>query len=248
MNAFRLYALPPLFAMIQALSSALAVTGQDMMREASQRYAPPSHVYEEQALLTTNRQGKLTVRTLRSYTLRDDRGIRFLKIIETPADAKGTAVYTWQDHEGRDHGRVAASSPLFGSTFAIVDFSPEDTASFRYEKEGDHLLERVPHHVLRATPADDSVSRRTGYHERRFYLRKDNLFISRIEYRDKTGRLVRRQTFRDPGPDDAGVWRPRMVLMENLQEGERTLLKVEKRVHSPDYVPATLFAGLRSEP
>jgi hypothetical protein len=84
-----------------------------------------------------------------------------------------------------------------------------------------------------------------GYHERRIYLRKDNLFVSRIDYRDRDGREARRQTFRDPRPDESGAWRAGMVLMEDLRNGGRSLLKVERRVHSADYVPAAVFAGLQ---
>jgi hypothetical protein len=34
-----------------------------------------------------------------------------------------------------------------------------------------------------------------------------------------------------------------MVLMEDLRERHSTLLKIERRVHSADYVPADLFAA-----
>jgi hypothetical protein len=71
-------------------------------------------------------------------------------------------------------------------------------------------------------------------------LRKDNLFVSRIDYSDRQGRPARRQSFRDPRAHE-GAWRAAMVLMENLREGHRTLIKVERRVHSPDYVPADVF-------
>jgi hypothetical protein len=43
--------------------------GLALMTASLLRHAPAAHVYEEQALLMTDRQGKVTLRTLRSYTL-----------------------------------------------------------------------------------------------------------------------------------------------------------------------------------
>jgi hypothetical protein len=169
-------------------------------------------------------------------------------VIETPDDARGTAIYVLRDAEGASRHGPAPSSPVFGSSFAVADLEDERMGDFRYQLEGDHDLERVAHFVLRATPADAAVARRTGYHERRIYLRKDNLFVSRIDYRDREGRVVRRQTFRDPRPDASGAWLPGMVLMEDLRDGTRALLKVERRVHSADYVPMTVFAEQRVRP
>jgi hypothetical protein len=39
-----------------------------------------------------------------------------------------------------------------------------------------------------------------------------------------------------------------MILMENLRDDRRTLLKIERRMYSPDYVPAAVFAGLPASP
>jgi hypothetical protein len=36
--------------------------------------------------------------------------------------------------------------------------------------------------------------------------------------------------------------------MEDLRDGRRSLLKVERRVHSPDYVPVSVFAGIPGRP
>jgi len=48
---------------------------------------------------------------------------------------------------------------------------------------------------------------------------------------------------RDPRPEESGAWRANMILMEDLVDGRRSLLKTERRAHSPDYVPADVFAG-----
>jgi hypothetical protein len=223
-------------------------SGRELIEESLRRHAPPAAAYEEQTLVLSDPQGRYTVRTARRYARHDANGSTMLLVMETPAESKGTTIFVDRDANGGARRGAAASSPVFGSSFAVADLEGEQVRSFSYEREDDHDLDRVPHFVLRALPADESAARATEYRERRIYLRKDNLFISRIDYRDSQGRLARRQTFRDPQPDESGVWRPGMILMEDLRDGRRTLLKVERRVHSPDYVPAAVFAGIQGKP
>ena len=231
-----------------AAAGARAQSGRELIEQSLRRYAPPPHVYEDLALVLTDRLGQHTVRTARHYAQRNVAGARNLLLIETPAELKGVAIYVVHAaHDGARRG-AAAASPVFGSNFSVVDLEAEQAQDFRYERADDQELERVAHYVLRALPADESVARATGYHERRIYLRKDTLFASRIDYQDRDGRPQRRQTFRDPRPDESGAWRAGMMLMEDLRDGRRSLLKVERRVHSPDYVPAAVFAGLQARP
>jgi hypothetical protein len=226
-------------------AGAQAEGGRDLIEESLRRHAPPAHVYEEQALVMTDHQGLISVRTARYYAVRDESGSRKLRVIDTPAEAKGTAIFIVRDAGGASRTGAAATATVFGSNFSVADLDGEQIRDFHYEREGDHDIDRVAHHVLRAVPVGEAVVRRMGYHERRIYLRKDNLFVSRIDYRDRDGREARRQTFRDPRPDESGAWRAGMVLMEDLRNGGRSLLKVERRVHSADYVPAAVFAGLQ---
>ena len=225
-----------------------AQSGRELIEESLRRHAPPASVYEEQTLVLSDPQGRYTVRTVRRYARHGANGSTDLLVMETPEESKGTAIYVAREAAGGTRRGTTASSPLFGSNFTVADLEAEQTRNFTYERDDDHDLDRVPHFVLRALPADESVARATEYRQRRIYLRKDNLFISRIDFRDSEGRLTRRQTFRDPRPDESGVWRPGMILMEDLRDGRRTLLKIERRVHSPDYVPAAVFAGIPGKP
>lgn len=237
-----------LIALALLVDSALACAqpsadgARELIEEALRKHAPAPHVYEEQTLVLSDSLGRHSVRTARYYQTSDADGAqKRLLIIDTPADVKGAALLVTRDASGVRRGPEAFGR-VFGSDFTIADLEAEQPRDFRYERERDQELERVVHHVLRALPKDESVARLTGYAERRLFLRKDNLYVSRIDYQDPRGRALRRQTFRDPVVDDTGAWRPGMVLMEDLQEGHRTLLKVERRVHSADYVPAQVFA------
>jgi hypothetical protein len=150
-----------------------------------------------------------------------------------------------RDAQGARRRGPDPSSAVFGMDYSVADFEGEQPGDFDYLLEQSQDLDRESHHVLRAIPRDAAVSRATGYGVRRLYLRKDNLFVTRMEFLDRQGRIAKRRTFRDPRPDESGAWRAGMILTEDLREDRRTLIKVEKRVHSADYVPDAVFAGLK---
>jgi hypothetical protein len=220
--------------------SARAQTGLELIEESLRKQAPPAHIFEEQVLLLSDSAGQHTVRTVRYYARNDASGTRRLMVIDTPQVLRGLRVYVARDAGGGRHG-PAGSSLVFGSDLTVSDLEGEQPAGFSYEREPSQELDRVTHFVVRATPKDDGIARATGYGTRRIYLRKDNLFVSRIDHLDRQGRLARRQTFKDPRPDESGAWRPGMTLTEDMREERRTLLKVERRVHSADYVPDAVF-------
>lgn len=232
-------------ALMGTAAGALAQTGLELVQASLRRQAPPPYVYEERVLLLIDTLGQHTVRTARYYSRQDDAGMRRLMVIDTPKELRGIRVEVSRAADGGARRGSVASSPVFGSDYTVADFEGEQPQDFTYEREDNQELERVTHYVVRAAPKDESVSRATGYGERRIFLRKDNLFVSRIDYLDRLGRPARRLTFKDPRPDDTGAWRPGMTLTEDLREDRRTLLKVERRVHSADYVPADVFGGAK---
>jgi hypothetical protein len=221
-------------------AQAWAQTGLELVEESLRKQASPSHVFEEQVLVLSDSAGQHTVRTVRFYGLNAPSGTKRLMVIDTPLILRGLRVLVSRDANGIRRG-PAGSSLVFGSDYTVADFEGEQTGENIYEREPAQELDRVTHFVVRATPKDESVARASGYGMRRIYLRKDNLYVSRIDYLDRQGRLARRQAFKDPRPDETGAWRPGMTLTEDMREDRRTLLKVERRVHSADYVPVGVF-------
>lgn len=235
------------FAAIGCLAGAAqGQTARDLIEESLRRHAPAPSTYEEHAMIITDRQGQHSLRTLRYYAQRDAGVTRRLHVVESPSELKGAALRIERDASDGTRRGPAPTTAVFGTNFLVADLEAEQPEDFHYERGADVDLERVPHIVVRARPADASVARTTGYHGRQLYLRKDNLFLSRIDYQDREGRPARRLSYRAPHPDEFGVWRPSMMLMEDLRDGRRTLLKVERRVHSPDYVPTAVFDGLQA--
>lgn len=215
-----------------ALWVVTAVQGADdqarrLIDGSRQRHAPPSHLYEEQALIDTDRQGRYQVRTTRYYAKDRQR----LWVLQTPDPLRGSRI------RHTDGGQGGAS--LFGSGLNVADLAGLALGiACRYTLMEDTDLERVVHHVVRADNCTDDTG---ASPTRRFFLRHDNLFVSRVEHLDNQGRVTRRQHFRDPRPEPSGAWRAGLILMEDLRDGRSSLLRVDRRIASDDYVPDSVF-------
>lgn len=212
--------------------------GLEIIEQSLRQQAPAADVFEEQVLVTSDPAGQATVRTLRYYAHTDARGTQRLLVLDTPAILRGLRVLVTRAAPGGARRGPPAASLVFGSNYTVADLEGEQPPEQDYALAADQTLARVPHWVVLATPRV-SGGGETG--TRRIYLRKDNLYVSRVERLDATGAVVRRVTFKDPRPDESGAWRAGMTLIEDLREERRTLLKVEHRAHGADYVPAALF-------
>lgn len=206
-------------------SLAQAQDGRALVAESLRRHAPPPYLYQELALVIHDAQGRYDVRTFRHYAQRAEgkKDAHWL-VVDTPPDLSGMTI----------HLDAQRGSPILGSGFRVGDFAPEVLEAHDYRRRDNEMLGRQLHYVV------DTVPHQPGQAPRRLYLRQDNLFVSRIDYRDLDGQPARRQSFHHPRPDENGIWRSGMILMEDLRDGRRSLLKVERRVHSPDYLPATI--------
>ena len=234
-----------LYAIFLLLSTnALADEARDIMQASLQRHAPLPYVYEEQTLVLSNDLGHYSVRTIKHYARRDHSGNRSLMVVVTPNEANGMSVFVGRDFDNGARRGAKPGSSILGSDFLVSDLEEERADEFRYEILPAQKIEQIKHLVLRALPMDNARITTTSATERIIFLREDNLFVSRIDYHDAKGQLSRRQSFRDPRADETGAWRANMILMENLKDEQRSLLKIDRRVHSPDYVPLTVFAGL----
>ena len=225
-------------------ANASADEAREIMKASLLRHAPVPYVYEEQTLVLSNGLGQYSVRTIKHYVRRDHSGNRSLMVVITPAEANGMSVFVGRDFDNGARRGAKPGSSILGSDFLVSDLEDERADEFRYEILPAQEIEHVKHLVLRALPMDNARITTTSATERIIYLREDNLFVSRIDYHDAKGQLSRRQSFRDPHADETGAWRANMILMENLKDEQRTLLKIDRRVHSPDYVPLAVFAGL----
>ncbi|HUN67852.1 MAG TPA: outer membrane lipoprotein-sorting protein [Burkholderiales bacterium] len=249
-------------AALAALCGAAAVSqaapdGAGIMDRVRAHRPQACCIYQELTMILSDAAGERGVRRFRSFERREpDGSSRLLLVFVAPADVRGAAVLATRDASGVAHGEVylpalgrpldlvagtASAMPVVGSDFRLGDLVSEAPRDFAYAREADAEIDRSMHYVVRATPLKAAVQR-AGGGARRYYVRKGDYFLVRTDFHDLQGGLARRQSFRDPKEVEPGVWQAGMILMEDYGERHRTLIKVERRVFSPEYVPPDIFS------
>lgn len=230
--------------------------GRELMELVYQKHKQYPYVYEEQSMILVDQNGNRQTRRLRRYTRVDQFGTaRFLLVFDYPNDVKGVALLATRDSTG--HTTQSMYLPAFGSNliesemseaaqqgdhFLGTDFSVENIVgeiidNHVHERQDDEVIDDASYYVINVYPltySDDIPIRR-------HYIRKDNLFIDRTDHFDELGRLTKRQTHHDLINVHGHMWRANMMMMDNFNPVNRTIIKVDQRVFSADYVPEEVF-------
>ena len=227
-----------------------------IMQESHRRHEQFPYVYEEQTMVLSDASGKRQVRKCRRFSRAEEDGsFKFLLVFDDPEEIRGVAMLAVRDADGTIERGVYL--PAFGDTlkrptgedsghflgtdFSIDDLTPDALEEYRYVRAPDRVLEGTALFVVEAYPVSAEVARATGYGLRRHLLRKDNFVIIQTDYFDRRLRYRKRLTRHDIKPVNAASWRANMIVVNDEREKHRTLLKVDRRVYSRDYVPAEIF-------
>jgi len=227
------------------------------MREVFTRHELYPYVFEEQTMIMTDRSGNRNVRKVRRFNrLEGDKTARFLLIFDHPAEIRGVALLAVRQPDGRVDSGIYL--PAFGSglisnveeekggrflgtDFAVQDLTSEMQNDFNYSRVQDQLVDGFPCFVVEAYPKNKVVEEASGYSLRRLFIRQDIFFVIRTDYYDRRLRFLKILTQRDLKRVDGEMWRANMILMESRKEQHRTLIKIDRRVFSHDYVPQRIF-------
>lgn len=224
-----------------AVSPAWAETASALVERWRDAYRESPHVYEAQTLIASGQRGMTSVLTMDTYSRMLDGKRQFLWRIATPPSAKGMRLSATRDGDGRTVSGARDGDFLFGSVFTMIDLIDPLPQGWALESGETRFLDRAAHYVIVMRPGQGRV-------ERRAYLRKDDLWLSRVEVIDpSSGTVLRRVVYKSPQPDDHGILRAQMLVLDDMQRGERSLLKIERRVNSPDYVPDAVFTSAERE-
>lgn len=227
-----------------------------IMQESHRRHEQFPYVYEEQTMVLSDASGKREVRKCRRFSRAEEDGsFKFLLVFDDPEEIRGVALLAVRNPDGTVERGVYL--PAFGDTlkrstgedpghflgtdFAVEDLTPDVREEYRYVRAPDRVLEDTALFVVEAYPVSAEVERATGYGLRRHLLRKDNFVIIQTDYFDRRLRFRKRLTRHDIKPVNAASWRANMIVVNDEREQHRTLLKVDRRVYSRDYVPAEIF-------
>ena len=233
-----------LLCLVGFASDAVAQTGPDIMQKHRQVHRVKDE--EEQLLLKlVSKGGAVKDRRVARWTMSgagdlDKILIRFL----APRDVENTALLTWEAKDGNDDQwlylpatkkpkRIAASGKknrFMGTDFTYEDLRPENTAVNTYTLAGSEAIEGQDCWVIESVPANERQAADTAYSKRKLWLRKDNLGMVKREYFDKQGRLEKVELMRKLVSVKGSAWRSTEFEMQDLLNGTKTIVTVEKRV------------------
>jgi len=234
-------------------------TGRRVMDEVFKRHEMFPYVFEEQTIIMMDSAGNRDVRKSRRFSrVEKDGTVKHLLVFDNPAEVRGVAVLAIHHHSGsvesgiylpafgkklKSNAGKSRGSHFLGTDFALEDLAAEVLSDFRYVRVADKKINKIAHFVVEAFPQDKEIERLTGYSLRRHFIRKDTFFIIRTEYYDRRGRFFKSQTSHDLKRVDGDMWRADMVLMQNHKEKHNTLIKINRRIFSHDYVPPEMFTS-----
>jgi len=245
-------------ASVDARVSDLAhLSAAEIMAESLQRHELYPYVYEEQTLVLVDEQQHYSVRRMQRYSrLEHDGNFKTLLKFTYPLDIAGASLLFVRLQDGEHSSRFylpafgmqamqfiggTGSSQLLGSEFLSEDLMPEDMHAFVYRRLDDMDVDDSLYFVLQAFSAANSMVTHR-YTSRRLLIRQDNFFVTSIDYFDADQQLLKRQTRHDIHPVTGMMWRADMMMVENFINHHRSILKIDGRVFSKDYVPNSIFS------
>lgn len=234
------------------LTNAFAqITALEIIKESWDRYRLLDDEKEEMELIITHKKGRKRHCSLVRYTkfnlTQDDKVLLFF---QSPASDRGIGVLTWRKAGGNSEQwlyfpatqrtrRIASSKQgqYFGGTGYQSDFTFEDIRQLIGEKTKDFdykFSNEVDdgQYIIIAMPKSKT---KTVYGYRKFWIRKADYVILRIDYFDKKDCfLIKTQTNSEFEFYENGLWRANKVRMENFLKKRETILTFTNREINSD--------------
>lgn len=217
-------------------------TGREVMElyDAQQRTAD-SEVTIDMTLV--NRGGNTRERVLTMWTRTREDGTRQILIrFQEPPDIEGTGFLQVERREEEDDlwlylpalrrtRRIAGSArrdPFVGTHFTYEDLDPEDLDEHAYTVLRSEPVDGRSAWVVEAVPRGDAVEE-SGYQRRLLWIDRERNTLLRADLFDREGALGKRLTAGDVRRVASGErWRPHTLVMEDLVEGGRTVLRMRE--------------------
>lgn len=212
------------------------LTGREIMEEAFNRY-DGDDAYFKMEMKLVDKKGNERKRLLEIYTKDYGNLIKtFIKFI-FPPDIEGVSFLSWENQDKEDTqylylpalGRVRRIvSTQKNLRFVNTDFTYEDMQRRRPEQDTHTLLRESSYKdyncfVVESIPKKGS----SQYSKRISWVGKDNFVILKIEFYNKKGKKIKEYRIKEL-KKIAGIWTPTEVIMEDLIDGHRTLMKTLK--------------------
>ena len=243
--------------MATAVHAGEHMSGDQLIHHLFARQQQYPFIYKEESMIMTDAEGHRDVRQVRHYfRLEDDGTAKSLLIFDAPEDVRGTALLAIYQRGKAAYtglyipalrqmtllnGEHSRSSHFLGTDFTAEELLPEREQDYHYQRQKNRRIGELEYWVVDAIPRNLRIEQETGNSKRRLFIHPEHRYIERIDYFDRHGRLYKRLTRHDFHQLNGTMWRSNMIRMENFREQHETLIKVEKRIFSSDYVPESMF-------
>lgn len=245
----------PAWAQDLETSAFEAASGAELMQAVRDQHQLYPFTYEEQSLVLTDRHGQRETRRMRTYMRAEEDGtLRYMLLFDTPVEVEGVALIAERMPDGTTNkyfylpafgqqlieaGGASYGENFLGTDFAVEDLTGEALEDFRYERQRDERINGMRHFVVDAYPVNEADAPAAMRH----YIDSERMFVVRTDHLDQFGRLRKRQTFHDLRHVGAGAWRANIMHMDDLRTRHQSLIRVDRRVFSRDYVPREVFSA-----
>ncbi len=237
--------------------------GLEIMHEVYKRHRQYAFIYEEQSMVMMDRNGDRDTRKVKRYSrVEEDGAVKFLLLFDSPDEISGVALLANRDASGKTRKYIylpalgeqlienvssGRDGKFLGTDFSIENLAGEVLDDYIYIRKPDKKTNDIEYFVVDVYLREEGLSEDILFKEkrasRRHFISKSNFYITRTEYFDKQGRVFKKQSHHDLKPVDGEMWRSNMILMEDSKEGHQSLIKINRRVFSRDYVSAEIFTA-----
>lgn len=248
---------PVIFALALLLCAntlpVLAMDGHDIMRLSQQRHQSYPFVYEEQTMILEDKFGHRSTKKMTRYLrVEKDHSAKLLLLFTYPEEVKGFSLIAQRDTDGLitqslylpglsnkpiQCGGKKDNTQFLGTDFSIESLIGENLEDYNYKRIKSLVMDGVMHYQIDVYAKDESKRLL-----RQHFVRQDNLVISKTIYFDAQGKVDRKQSFHDVNIVFEDAWQANHILMQDMKEQHQSLIKIERRVFSEDYVPEKIFS------
>ena len=222
----------------------------EIMKKVDERYTGDSNL-SKAVLSIIDKQQRARTRNLKLFGLENNEVEKSLIFFMSPTDVQGTAymTYDWDDEKKEDDSwlylpamqkikRVASSEEsgkFMGSDFSYADINGLDLEDFNYDllKESE-LVDGHDCWVIRSTPKDERIVKKTGYTGATSWVRKD-IFITVKSIIDvKKARRTKYFAAKDIQKIQ-GIWTALTLQMVTTRNGKRensSVLKISDVIYN----------------
>lgn len=229
--------------------------GQVQARDVVDRSFKATRLEGAETLFTMtiiDSRGRERVREIASVSKLYDGGAtekRLIRFLE-PADVKGTGLLTF-DYQDKDDDmwlfmpalrktrRIISSEKaknFMGSEFTYADMTPPVLDDFTYTLLGEKDKAGIACWEIEMVPANEDVADENGFSRRVVCIGKQDFVLRHALYYDLDGELHKELDVLEIQEVDTVQhrFRPIHMVMTNLQNDRKSILKVDKIVFSPD--------------